>query len=159
MNIARLEDLNVIESIFAPFKKTYFPHIRQDYLKRKIDAGNVILEDGVVIVFAVYKRKQKIGTVEAQKGDAQIGQIVTATQGSGNASKILNKFFEEMNKSGLTVINCEDVFAKIDEKEIKSSQQYIDEQQNLKIKAQEDRDKKQDEMLKEIKDLINTFKN
>ena len=97
MNIARLEDLSVIESIFAPFKKTYFPHIRQDYLKRKIDAGNVILEDGVVIVFAVYKRKQKIGTVEAQKGDAQIGQIVTATQGSGNASKILNKFFEEMN--------------------------------------------------------------
>jgi ribosomal protein S18 acetylase RimI-like enzyme len=107
MNIARLEDLSVIESIFAPFKKTYFPHIRQDYLKRKIDAGNVILEDGVVIVFAVYKRKQKIGTVEAQKGDAQIGQIVTATQGSGNASKILNKFFEEMNTDVWLTVRAE----------------------------------------------------
>jgi predicted GNAT family N-acyltransferase len=107
MNIARLEDLSVIESIFAPFKKTYFPHIRQDYLKRKIDAGNVILEDGVVIVFAVYKRKQRIGTVEAQKGDAQIGQIVTATQGSGNASKILNKFFEEMNTDVWLTVRAE----------------------------------------------------
>lgn len=107
MNIARPEDLSVIESIFAPFKKTYFPHIRQDYLKRKIDAGNVILEDGVVIVFAVYKRKQKIGTVEAQKGDAQIGQIVTATQGSGNASKILNKFFDEMNTDVWLTVRAE----------------------------------------------------
>ena len=97
MNIAKIEDLSVIESIFAPYKKTYFPHIRQDYLKRNIAAGNVVLEDGVVIVFGVYKRKQKIGTVEAQRGNAHIGQIVTASQGSGNASKILLKFFNEMN--------------------------------------------------------------
>lgn len=97
MNIATINDLSVIESIFAPFRKLYFPHIRQDYLKRKIETGNVILEDGVVIVFGVYKRKQKIGTVEAQKGDAHIGQIVTSSQGSGNASKVLLKFFNEMN--------------------------------------------------------------
>ena len=48
MNIAKIEDLSVIESIFAPYKKTYFPHIRQDYLKRNIASGNVVLEDGVV---------------------------------------------------------------------------------------------------------------
>ena len=97
MNIATLEDLDVIESIFAPFIKTYFPHIRQDYLKGKIEKGNVILEDDIVIIFGVYKRRQKIGGVEAQKGDAHIGQIVAKSQGSGNASKVLLKFFNEMN--------------------------------------------------------------
>ncbi len=85
MNIATIDDLSVIESIFAPYRKAYFPHIRQDYLKRKIEANNVILQDGVVIVFGVYKRKQKIGKVEAQKGDAHIGQIVTIEQGSVGA--------------------------------------------------------------------------
>ena len=60
MNIATIDDLSMIESIFAPYRKAYFPHIRQDYLKRKIEANNVILQDGVVIVFGVYKRKQKI---------------------------------------------------------------------------------------------------
>ena len=53
MNIATPEDLDVIESIFAPFRKTYFPHIRQDYLKGKIEKGNVILEDDIVIIFGV----------------------------------------------------------------------------------------------------------
>ena len=52
MKIATLNDLSMIESIFAPYRKAYFPHIRQDYLKRKIEANNVILQDGVVIVFA-----------------------------------------------------------------------------------------------------------
>ena len=59
MKIATLNDLSVIESIFAPYRKAYFPHIRQDYLKRKIEANNVILQDGVVIVFGVYKRDRK----------------------------------------------------------------------------------------------------
>lgn len=103
MNIAKLEDLSVIESIFAPYRKEYFPHIRQDYLKRKIETNNVILQDGVVIIFGVYKRKQKIGNVEAQKGDAHIGQIVTLEQGKGNAKAVLNQFFSEHKVVWLTV--------------------------------------------------------
>ena len=103
MKIATIDDLSVIESIFAPYRKAYFPHIRQDYLKRKIEANNVILQDGVVIVFGVYKRKQKIGKVEAQKGDAHIGQIVTIEQGSGNATKVLKEFFSMHNVVWLTV--------------------------------------------------------
>lgn len=103
MNIATLNDLSVIESTFAPYKIDYFPHIRQDYLKRKIEANNIILQDGVVIVFGVYKRKQKIGSVEAQKGDAHIGQIVTIDQGSGNATKILKEFFSNHKVIWLTV--------------------------------------------------------
>jgi hypothetical protein len=104
MNIATIDDLDTIKSIFAPYQKTYFPHIRSDYIKRRIERKNVILENGVVIIFGVYKRKQKIGTVTAERGDAHIGQIVTLEQGSGNATTILNKFFQEIDtKVWLTV--------------------------------------------------------
>jgi predicted acetyltransferase len=104
MNIATLDDFDVIKSTFAPHQKTYFPHIRTDYIERKIKSGNVIFEDGVVIIFGVYKRKQKIGNQQAEKGDAHIGQIVVQQQGNGNATKVLKKFFTEMNtKVWLTV--------------------------------------------------------
>jgi hypothetical protein len=104
MNIATLSDLDTVKSIFAPHQKTYFPHIRTDYIQRKIESGNVVLEDGVVIVFGVYKRKQRIGTVESERGDAHIGQIVTSQQGNGKAKDVLQKFFNEMNtKVWLTV--------------------------------------------------------
>lgn len=103
MNLATTNDLSLIESIFAPYRKSYFPHVRQDYLKKKIATNNVILQDGVVIVFGVYKRKQKIGKVQAQKGDAHIGQIVTMEQGSGNATKVLNEFLSLHKVVWLTV--------------------------------------------------------
>jgi RimJ/RimL family protein N-acetyltransferase len=104
MNIATLDDFDVIKSTFTPHQKTYFPHIRTDYIERKIKSGNVIYENGVVIIFGVYKRKQKIGNQQAEKGDAHIGQIVVQQQGNGNATKILKKFFDEMNtKVWLTV--------------------------------------------------------
>ena len=104
MNIATLNDFDVIKSTFTPHQKTYFPHIRTDYIERKIKSGNVIYENGVVIIFGVYKRKQKIGNQQAEKGDAHIGQIVVQQQGNGNATKILKKFFDEMNtKVWLTV--------------------------------------------------------
>jgi predicted acetyltransferase len=103
LNIATIDDLSVIESIFAPYKKDYFPHIRQDYLKRKLANNNVILHDGVVIVFGVYKRKVRIGELIAEKGDAHIGQIVTLDQGSGNAKKVLHEFFNMHKLVWLTV--------------------------------------------------------
>ena len=77
MNLATIADLDSIKTIFAPYAKAYFPHIRQDYICRKIEANNVIIEDGVVIIFGVYKKKQKIGNMQAVRGDAHIGQIVT----------------------------------------------------------------------------------
>ena len=61
MNLATFADLDTIKSIFAPYAKAYFPHIRQDYICRKIEANNVIIEDGVVIIFGVYKKKQRFG--------------------------------------------------------------------------------------------------
>jgi ribosomal protein S18 acetylase RimI-like enzyme len=113
MNIATLNDFDVIKSVFAPHQKTYFPHIRSDYIQRKIESGNVIYEDGVVIIFGVYKRKQKIGTQQAERGDAHIGQIVTVQQqGNGNATKALNKFFTEMNTKVWLTVRAENTRAR-----------------------------------------------
>ena len=50
MKIATIDDLSVIESIFAPYRKAYFPHIRQDYLKRKIEKGEITAEQASAIV-------------------------------------------------------------------------------------------------------------
>ncbi len=107
MNIATLNDFDTVKSTFAPYQKTYFPHIRTDYIERKIQSGNVVYEDGVVIIFGVYKRKQKIGTTEAQRGDAHIGQIVTLEQGNGVASKVLQKFFAEMKTNVWLTVRAE----------------------------------------------------
>ena len=96
MNIAPMNDFDSILTIFQPYKKTYFSHIRQDYIKRNVEAGKVILEDGVVIIYNVYKRRQKIGNAMAQRGDVHLMQIASASQGNGNASRILNDFFREM---------------------------------------------------------------
>jgi hypothetical protein len=107
MKIATLENLESVKLTFAPYQKTYFPHIRSDYIARKIQSGNVVYEDGVVIIFGVYKRKQKIGTTEAQRGDAHIGQIVTLEQGNGVASKVLQKFFAEMKTNVWLTVRAE----------------------------------------------------
>jgi ribosomal protein S18 acetylase RimI-like enzyme len=97
MNYAKDDDITEILNIFKPYKKEVFPYLRKDTLQEKIRNNNVIYEDGVVIVFGVYKKKQKIGTVTAVKGDAYISEIATVAQGSGNASEVLHKFYKEVN--------------------------------------------------------------
>ncbi len=105
MNLATLDDLKDVMKLFQKHKDI-FPHIRQDYVKREIEKGNVIYQDGVVIIYGIYQRKQKIGTVWAKAGDAHIGQIVS----SGiplRASFILNMFFNEMKRDVWLTVRLE----------------------------------------------------
>ena len=90
-------DYQIIRTIFKTHKKTYFPHIRDNYLKDQIDLGNIIFQDGVVIIYNVYKRRQQLGDSKfmAMKGDTQIKQIVNKNQGNGNAHKIFKKFLNK----------------------------------------------------------------
>ena len=50
-------------------------HIRTDYMKRMIAKKNLILENDVVITYNFYKRKQKIGDIQAFKDDCILHQI------------------------------------------------------------------------------------
>lgn len=79
--------------------REWFPHIRKDYLERMIAAGNVIFQDGVIIIYKQYQRRNKIGTskMPAEKGDVMLHQIVNTHPRSGRAHKVLQAFFQMSN--------------------------------------------------------------
>jgi|TARA_B100000900_G_scaffold247856_1_gene210877 RimJ/RimL family protein N-acetyltransferase len=92
MNHAKEIDFESVKEIFYQHK-TWFPHIRTDYMKRMIAKENLIYDNDVVITYNFYKRKQRIGDVIAQQGDCILHQIA-AKHKNGSASQALQKFFE-----------------------------------------------------------------
>ena len=88
-----MDDIEEINSIFKMYKSV-FPYMRQDYLKRMIVKGGVILEDGVVIIFLRYKRAQPIGDFVAQKGDVICYQL--ASKDPNKALEVFKSFLFEM---------------------------------------------------------------
>jgi len=85
MIFAKAKDFDKVYAVFKQHRK-WFPHVRSDHLKVQIDRKQIILEDGVVIVFHHAKRKQKIGDVQIVKGDTVLHQIASDSPGSGNAN-------------------------------------------------------------------------
>jgi len=82
--------------------KEWFPNTRKDYIGRMIEKGNVVYDNGILIVYKEYKRRSKIGTdcdCVAQKGDVKLHQILNTEPGSGKAGKILKKFLEMVSSN------------------------------------------------------------
>lgn len=94
MNHANIEDYDTIYNMFKLYRKDHFPHIRKDYIEGSLKKKRVILEDDVVIVYLKYQKRQRIGNCIVDKGDIAIKQILTSKKGSGNASKVLNRFLD-----------------------------------------------------------------
>jgi hypothetical protein len=92
--IATQKQAKEIYAIFRKFKDI-FPHMRFDYLQRKIDKGECVYKDGVAITYTVYKRKNKIGRCMANKGDAVIHQIVNENPSNGKSRDVLCDFLEQ----------------------------------------------------------------
>ena len=92
---AKKTDYDVVKDIFNQHKE-WFPHIRQDYIKRMIASNNLILDNEVIITYNYYKKKQRIGTITAQQGDCVLHQIA-AKHKNGSASQALQNFFEFVN--------------------------------------------------------------
>ena len=87
------------EKVYAIFKKyaPIFPHIRTDYLMRRIKAQEMVFENGVVITFHIVKSRYRLGDAEYMKrGDCVLHQIVNDVVGNGQSSKMFLKFFNEM---------------------------------------------------------------
>ena len=101
---ANIDQLDEIYKHFSK-RKDWFPHIRKDYVQRNIKSGNVIYHNGIIIIYKVYKRKQRLGSARfkeggvptAKKSDVILHQILNTSEGSGSASKVLVEFFREMN--------------------------------------------------------------
>ena len=107
---AKDTDFDEIKSIFKQHKG-WFPHLRQDYIKRMIASGNLILDSDVIITYNYYKRKQRIGNVQAQQGDCILHQIA-AKYRNGSASKTLQNFFKWTNRRVFLSVRSENLTAK-----------------------------------------------
>ena len=106
---ARENDFDAVKDIFKQHKQ-WFPHLRQDYIKRMIASGNLILDNGVIITYNYYKRKQRIGNVTAQQGDCVLHQI--ASKNKGTASNVLQNFFKWTNRRVFLSVRSENLMAK-----------------------------------------------
>ena len=106
---AKETDYGVVKDIFNQHKE-WFPHIRQDYIKRMIASNNLILDNEVIITYNYYKKKQRIGTITAQQGDCVLHQI--AAKNKGTASKILQEFFKWNNRRVFLSVRSDNIIAK-----------------------------------------------
>ena len=107
---AKEADTIEVKSIFKQHKE-WFPHIRQDYIKRMIDSGNLILDNDVIITYNYYKKKQRIGTVTAQQGDCVLHQIAAKNR-NGSASQALQNFFKWTNRRVFLSVRSDNLIAK-----------------------------------------------
>jgi RimJ/RimL family protein N-acetyltransferase len=107
---AKENDYDVVKEIFSEHKQ-WFPHVRQDYIKRMIASGNLILDNGVIITYNYYKRKQRIGTITAQQGDCILHQIAAKNR-NGSASQALQDFFKWTNRRVFLSVRNDNLIAK-----------------------------------------------
>ena len=106
---AKENDFDTVKDIFYQHKK-WFPHIRTDYMRREIAKGHLILDNDVVITYNYYKRKQKIGDVQAQQGDCVLHQI--AAKNKGTASQVLQRFFDYTKRRVFLSVRSDNLIAK-----------------------------------------------
>ena len=107
---AKEQDFEKVKDIFYQHKEL-FPHIRTDYMRRMIKSGNLILDNDVIITYNYYKRKQRIGGVQAQQGDCILHQIAAKNR-NGSASEVLQRFFKWTKRRVFLSVRSENVIAK-----------------------------------------------
>jgi hypothetical protein len=93
MKYATPDDLKEIYGHFLK-RKDVFPHVRQDKLKRFIEAGLMIWQDGVVITYQQYKKRTKVGEVQIPAGAIMLHQILNSQQFSGRGSRSSSSSYE-----------------------------------------------------------------
>lgn len=95
-------NLDEIFKVFAG-NKLYFPHIRKDYVSRRIAGKEVVFLKGVYIIFSKYKRKQRLGNTSAFKDEYILHQIINTVSGNGAASKVWDVWVKTYIKHNLVL--------------------------------------------------------
>lgn len=75
MRYASLRDLQAIYRHFRSHRDV-FPHVRQDALKRRIEAQQCVYQDGVVITYQKYRKRTRVGDVQVPAGSIMLHQIL-----------------------------------------------------------------------------------
>ncbi len=97
MRHASIRDLKAIYKHFQAHRDV-FPHIRQDALKRRIEAGQCVYQDGVVITYQQYRKRTCVGDVQVPAGAIMLHQIVNSKQFNGAGGAIFERFVKEIVK-------------------------------------------------------------
>jgi hypothetical protein len=97
MRHASLRDLKAIYRHFQAHRDV-FPHIRQDGLKRRIEAGQCVYQDGVVITYQQYRKRTRVGEVQIPAGGIMLHQILNSGQFNGAGRKVFQQFVDEIVK-------------------------------------------------------------
>jgi len=95
MKHATPADLQEIYGCFQK-RKDVFPHVRQDKLRRMIEAGQVIWQDGVVITYQQYKKRTRVGEIDIPRGSIMLHQILNINQFSGAGGRVFDQFVREI---------------------------------------------------------------
>ena len=95
MRHASLRDLKAIYRHFQAHHDV-FPHIRQDGLKRRIEAGQSVYQDGVVITYQQYRKKTRVGDVQVPAGAIMLHQILNSRQFNGAGRRVFRRFVDEI---------------------------------------------------------------
>lgn len=95
MRHASIRDLKAIYRHFQS-RKDVFPHIRQDRLKRRIEALQCVYEGGVIIVYQQYKKRTWVGDTQVPAGAMMLHQILNSNQFNGEGRRVFWKFVDEI---------------------------------------------------------------
>ena len=111
MNYATINNFDEVWNIFQENKK-WFPHVRTSHVRNRLNWGQVILQDGVVITQQEYKKNGKIGKdsdVSVKKGDYIIHQIINSNPKNGNAKKVIEEYFDHVNQNVYLTVRSENI--------------------------------------------------
>ena len=94
----RLATRKDADEIFRAFcrRKDIFPHIRKDYINRRIEDNECIYQDGVVITFQWYLKSVRLGDTLIPRGSCMLHQILNSNQFSGHAKRVWEFFVDEI---------------------------------------------------------------
>jgi hypothetical protein len=89
-----------LKEIYGHFqkRKDVFPHVRQDKLRRMIEAGQVVWQDGVVITYQRYRKRTRVGDIDIPAGSIMLHQILNIRQFSGKGGEVFEQFVKEIVK-------------------------------------------------------------
>jgi hypothetical protein len=97
MRHASLRDLKAIYGHFR-FHRDVFPHVRQDTLRRRIEAHQCIWQDGVVITYQQYRKRTRVGDVKVPAGAIMLHQILNSNLFNGAGRRVFRQFVDDIVK-------------------------------------------------------------
>lgn len=106
--------LNEFDEAWEVFhaNKEWFPHVRKSHVRTRLEKGQLILQDNVLITYHKNMNNRKIGqdtNVSVTSGSHMIHQIINATQGKGNAKNVITEFFDYVGTDVYLTVRSENI--------------------------------------------------